>query len=98
MLRGNERLERITALKGEGKTVKEIAKELGVSGATVYNALKGKPKARKPRQINESVATGTPVTQNSVMVHLSKAGPAYTLIQVRVRDGQAGEIVNRIFA
>lgn len=98
-LRGNERAERINTLKNEGKSVSDIAKELGVSKPTVYNTLRGNSKRKtKVREIKESVSTPAQVQSGGVMVHLSKAGPAFTLIQVRVRDGQAGEIVNRIFA
>jgi transposase len=98
-LRGSERAERITALKGEGKSVKEIAKELGVSAPTVYNTLKGKVrrKATKPRPVSGDLKAVRHIFPVG-MVSILQTDNDQTLVQIRVKNDQVPGIVNKIFA
>lgn len=96
-LRGSERLERIAALKGEGKSVREIAKELGVSAPTVYNSLKGKVKrkATRPRPVS---LLSKPARHPVGMISILQTDNDQTLVQIRVSNDQVPGIVNKIFA
>lgn len=111
MLRGNERAERINALKSEGKSVSDIAKELGVSKPTVYNTLKGgtkrKTATRKttPRQLTSSAISildgqpiGKPIEDALGMVSILQTGNGQAYVQMRVESSQVARIVSKIFA
>lgn len=93
-LRGNERIERINTLKREGRSVSDIAKELGVSKPTVYNALKGGVKRKTtPKPISVK-----PLESALGMVSILQTGNDQAYVQIRVKSDQVARIVSKIFA
>lgn len=100
-LRGSERAERINTLRNEGKSVSDIAKELGVSKPTIYNTLRGKVKSRvtKPRSVSGELLN-KPVRQTFPvgMVSILQTDNDQTIVQIRVNNDQIPSIVNKIFA
>lgn len=105
-LRGNERAERINALKNEGKSVADIAKELGVSKPTVYNTLKGGTKRKtttrkttpKTISILDRQPIGKPLEGALGMVSILQTGNGQAYVQMRVESDQVARIVSKIFA